>query len=478
MGSSIAFFPAHAVSGPSAAPLLDSLEVLFAADPRKSPAGKIICVDLLCNLAQPSIDSLQSITAAIRALDTMLLSYQPMRCSEFLSSHFNMGLQFLPPGLVFTRDAGEADPLFLNRLHAYDQAGIIQRKLMDIAENITARKETKQFEALKKTLYFVQDINRFIPSRSSGFLLAADRLWCFEKLIGVARTLYEKDDIKGGHIRIVDFLKNGTKTLIMENNTVSLFIDYKNGGQLFEIDFKSRNFNACSALNPCRHGLPMIVECPHSKTAFVDHCMPIYSGIGDFLKLPDMEIGDFVSGDFGYKVKKTGAGIKAVLQRNGMLVQGDKSCPLNLEKVLGLEKDAAEITFVYQLSNHSLTPYALRFAVESTFVLPGIGAGMARITHGENTVSDLGATQFGLNQVTEWTLDDAYSGVRIRFKVQKPVDVWCFPTPAAQESEDPSQAVTIVMNSAVALEGSKAWTLMGTMVLKKLRIKKDVVDAI
>ena len=83
-----------------------------------------------------------------------------------------------------------------------------------------------------------------------------------------------------------------------------------------------------------------------------------------------------------------------------------------------------------------------------------------------------------MNQVTEWTLDDAYSGVRIRFKVQKPVDVWCFPTPAAQESEDPSQAVTIVMNSAVALEGSKAWTLMGTMVLKKLRIKKDVVDAI
>ena len=478
MGSSMAFFPAHAFPAASVPRFLESMDALFEADPRKGSPAKILCVDMLLNCAQQSSDSLDSISAAIRSLDSTILSCQPMRCSEFMSSHFNMGLQFPPPSLVFTRDAEEADSLFLNRLHAYDQAGIIQRKLMDLAENIAGRKESKPFETIKKSLYFVQDISRFMPSRLSGFLQATDRLWSFEKLIDIQRILYEKDNIKGGHIRIIDFLKNGTKTLILENSSLSVCIDYKNGGQLFEIDYKTRNFNACSALNPCRHGLPMIVECPQSKTAFVDHCLPIYSGIGDYLKLPEGELGDFVAGDFGYKVKKTAGGIKAVLQRNGTLMQGDKNCPLNLEKVIGLEKDNAEITFVYQLSNNSLTPYALRFGVESTFVLPGIGRNMAEITQGSAEYGDLGNKQFSMNQVTEWTIDDAFCGVRMHFKVQKPVDVWCFPVDAAQESEDPSHAVTLVINTGVTLEGTKAWTLLGTIAFKKLRIKKDAVDAI
>jgi len=42
--------------------------------------------------------------------------------------------------------------------------------MMDIAENIAARKETKLFEPMKKTLFFVQDVNRYVPSQSSGFM--------------------------------------------------------------------------------------------------------------------------------------------------------------------------------------------------------------------------------------------------------------------------------------------------------------------
>jgi hypothetical protein len=478
MGSAMAFFPSQVVSAIASERLLNSLDAQFDADPRKTFPTKIICVDVLHDLARGSAETLDAIKQTLRALDTMLLSYQPMRCSEFLSSHFTLGLHYMPPSLAMERDARDGDPYFLNRLHAYDQAGIIQRKLMDVAENLAGRKETKSFESLKKTLFFVQDINRFLPSRSSGFLQASDRLWCYEKLIDIERTLHDKDEIKGGHIRITDFLKNGTKTLIMANNNLSLFIDYKNGGQVFEIDYKSRNFNACAALNPCRHTMPMIVECPHSKTGFVDHCLTPATGMQEFWNTSGLELGDFVTGDFGYKVKKTATGIKAVLSRNGTLIQADKNCPLTMEKVIGLEKDHAEISFVYQLSNHSLTPYSLRFAVESTFVLPGIGREMARITRGKDDYSDLGKNPFSLSHVTEWTLDDAYSGVRMHFNVQKPIDVWCFPVRAAEEAEDASHAVTLVINAEVNLEGAKAWTLMGTLGFKKLRIKKEPSDEI
>ncbi|HEX7510030.1 MAG TPA: hypothetical protein VF335_01910, partial [Chitinivibrionales bacterium] len=130
MGSSIAVFPSHAVSADATPMFLESIDALFDADPRKGAPAKIICVDMLLNLAQESAADLDAVTAALRKLDSMLLFHQSSRCAEFLSSHFNLGLQFPPSSLVFSRNAEEADSLFLNRLHAYDQAGIMQRKRM------------------------------------------------------------------------------------------------------------------------------------------------------------------------------------------------------------------------------------------------------------------------------------------------------------------------------------------------------------
>ena len=71
--------------------------------------------------------------------------------------------------------------------------------------------------------------------------------------------------------------------------------------------------------------------------------------------------------------------------------------------------------------------------------------------------------------ITGWNLDDLESGTRLGFSLQKAVDVWCFPTAAQEGSHDGPHAVTMVINTPVTIEGSKAWSLMGSIVLKKLR---------
>ncbi len=171
------------------------------------------------------------------------------------------------------------------------------------------------------------------------------------------------------------------------------------------------------------------------------------------IRLP--ELGDFYSGDFTYKVKKTPTGIKAAFNRNGTLVQGDKNCPLNLEKVFGLEKDFPIISFVYQFSNHSLTSYAFKFALEMTFALPGIGSEKARITQGKNAFGDINKKPFSMNGITKWNLEDLQSGIRLCFAVQKPVDVWCFPVASPAGSHDASHAVTMAITSPSALRAAR-----------------------
>jgi hypothetical protein len=477
MGSTMALFPALVVAQSGFSETCAKLESLFWEDTRSGTSGKIICLDVIYSLSPSSRNSAADLTAAFHALDKLLLTYQTVRCGEFLSSHFSLGLIHLASGLVLARDHAEGRPDFLNELHSFDHVGLLQRKMMDIAENIASRKETKDVAAAKKNLFFVQDISHFLPSAVGGFLQAQDRQWCYSKMIEIERNLFAGEDIVGGHIRITDLLRNGNKTIVMANKNLSLCIDYKNGGQVFEIDFKPRNFNLCAAPGP-RHRLPMIVDAPYSKTAFLDHCLALETGIEDFSRNRFRESGDFLSEDFGYKVKKTSTGIKTVLLRNGTLLQGEKNCPLTVEKALGLEKDSSLISFAYQLSNNSLTPYAFRFGMEMTISLPGLGSEMASIIQGKTVHTDLGDKSISMERITEWVLEDTAIGMRISFAVQKPMDVWCFPLRPEQDAGAPAQAMTLFLSMPVSLEGAQVWGLMGSMELKKIRARPEALDEI
>ncbi len=476
-GSSMALFPATVAAYADIAGLFAKLDALFEEDARPAPSGKLLCVDMIYSLSRPAQNMDADLAVVFRTLDKLLLTYQTVHCGEFLSSHFSLGLNHLAAGLVLAREDAEAHPDFLNELHTFDHVGIIQRKMMDIAENIASRKETRDAGAIKKGLFHVQDISHYLPSAAGGFLQAHDRQWCYSKMIEIEGKLYADEEIVGGHIRITDLLRNGNKAIVMSNKNLAACIDYKNGGQVFEIDFKPRNFNLCAALGP-RHRIPMIVDAPFSKTAFIDHCLPLETGIDDFSHNRFRECGDFVSEDFGYKVKKTSSGIKTVLFRNGTLLQGEKNCPLTVEKVIGLEKDSSTVSFAYQLSNNSLTPYAFRFAVESAFSLPGLGSAMVRIVRGKTESGDAGERDFSMEGVTEWTLEDTAIGIQIRFSTQKPVDVWCSPLGRENGGAAAPQALAVTITAPVSLEGTNVWSLMGTMELKKTRALKETADEI
>jgi hypothetical protein len=479
-GSSTVLFPVHSVYPSTVSGNMETwIGDQFKADAATSLPVKLLCIDFLCPLLpQDMAVTQQGLRDAAAVFDRLLLTYQPICFTEFLSSNPPQGLMYLPQSLVLRRDDSDTAPHFVNYLHSFDQVGIIQRKLMDIADSVGAKRDSKHMEPHKKTLFFVADINRFIPSKSSGFTRLHDRMWCYDKLICIEQDMRERDGVTGGQIRIADFLRNGGKSIIMTNKNLAVYVDHKNGGSVFEIDFRRRRFNVCAGYNPSRHALPMVIEPGLSYTMFVDRIVDTATLPEAYRAKAAAELGDFYCGAYDYKIKKTGDGIKVSLHRQGSLLQGERNCPLGMEKMLGLEKDHPELSFVYQLTNNSLTPYSFRLAIELTVSLPGIATDTAFLQSEKKKINDLRSGIVELSQVTQWQVADPSCGVMLACSLQKPVDVWCIPAVPPGVEPQQSEAITLVLTTPVALDGNGIWSLMGKLQFKRVALSRRQADEI
>jgi hypothetical protein len=479
MGDSIALFPSHVLHHYSApADIIDWLEKLISRDEKTNGNERLVVMHYLLPLESAGgIDPYRWLKFAVAEIDKRILLYQPLLLNEARALQPPMGLQHLPACLPLhdTQEQGEPN-FFLNRLHSFDQIGIIQRKMMELCDRVATIKEQRLAERLKHRLYFLQDINRFLPMKGAGFTSLSDRLWTFGQLILVEKEVRGHEKPEGGRIRISDFLRNGNKSIIMSNDSLKVYCDYKNGGHIFELDYRDRALNLCAAFNPTPHSPPDILSPGKSFTSFIDRIHAVETASADFIAGTVRDLGNFADGAFEYKIKKTASSVKTVLSRQGSFERGDKPLPLNMEKVFGLEKDSGILSFVYQLGNHSLTSMGFTFAIELAFSLPGAVDRQARLICGKTSHANIGWESVLLEQTTKWSLADLSAGIRLQFVTQKPLDVFCLPIMGGEHSPDPSCGVRLVLVSRVSLEQSSTWTIAGNIVCKKLREKRKVAD--
>jgi hypothetical protein len=481
-GDFIALFPTHILHHFSApADITDWMEKLISRDESGQGGEKLIAVHYLLPLQpQGGIDPCRWLSYAVEEIDKRILLCRSVLLQEAASLQPPLGLQHLPACLPLHEPPdGQAPHYFLNRLHSFDQIGIIQRKLLEIYDRAAAVKDGRLAGRIRHLLYFLQDINRFLPLKNSGFTVLSDRQWMYSQLIGIERTLREHEGTSGGKIEITDFLRNGNKSITMSNNALKVCIDYKYGGRIFELDFCDRAINLCAALNPAQHALPDILSPGKTWAAFIDRILPEQTAPADFTGGTTKDQGTFAGGAFEYKIKKTGSSVKTVLSRQGSFQRDDKTIPLGIEKVFGLEKDAPSLSFVYQLSNNSLAPFSLTFAVELYLSLPGAAGHDAHLVAGKTVYPNIGWESVILQKTTRWNLNDLASGVRLQFFTQKPVDVHCLPVPGSELGSDPSCGIRLILAVPVTLAQSSTWSLIGNIRCRKIREKqKGASDAI
>jgi hypothetical protein len=454
------------------------IEKIYASDKNESQGDLIAILQYQFPLREEGeSDPFRWLKYAATEIDKHILNYQPVTFGEILRDTQPLGLQYIPASLMMG-NANLVDLHFLNYLHSFDQIGIMQRKLMDLYTQVSEITDPRISLHVRKELFFIQDINRFLPGKDSGFENTNDRLWTFSKMIELEKEISEQAGNNGGQIRITDFLRNGNKSIILSNKSVKLYIDYSCGGTIFEFDYRDRRINLCSAYNPVPHSRPDILAAGKSRAWFTDRLFNPETSAADILNGRTADLGNFLNSQFTYKVSKNATGIRAALTKHGALLRNDKPCPLILEKVYGLEQNTSALSFVYQFSNQSLTPYTFRFTTELSFSLPGLQSGNVRIVNGKQIIDKIGIDHIQIEGATRWYFEDTLCGLRILFQTQKPLDIWCLPTLNADQHPDPSLGIRILLTTNIILDSSAGWKLIGKLSCKRMRKASGDIDVL
>lgn len=462
-GSSIAVFPVwsyHSYNAPQS--LVRWIKETY---PQEKADPRMLVLRYMYSLQFPDNEKEQQewIEKIAAEIDKHILELHPLRFKDVLGETPPLGLHYFPSSLVPSHNE-PASPYFLNHLHCYDQIGILQRKLMETCGETRNIKEAKIADKLKRQLFFSQDINRFLPSEQAGFTSITDRLWTYSKLIEAERELYKLKETQNGVIRLTNFLRNGYKSIIMSNRHLKVYIDHKNGAQIYELDYNERLFNAAAVYNPKIRSRPNIIIPRESRLGFCDKIFTEPVTCGNYVSGVSKESSNFSDSPFEYTFKNTPAGVKVLLSSLGGFIKEGRSCPLGMEKVFGLEKESSSLSYSYKLSNNTLTSYSFTFGVELPLALTGILDKKALLINGKK--------EFGLNvekplileNITAWEIEDPVLGVKTLFVTQKSVNVWIFSPEGGQNG------IIMMISCPVTLDPNGTFALTGKISFKKLKI--------
>ncbi len=478
-GSSIAVFPARSYNKHNAPQSLQGwIENTFPTEsPNQTP--RLYVLRYLHSLQDEANEAEQYswIEQISSELDKRILQFQPVKIKDALGSTTPLGLHYFPSSLVPSNNE-PSSPYFLNHLHCHDQIGILQRKLMEACDNIRNLKDSKRVKSLNKQLFFVQDINRFLPSESAGFSNISDRLWTYGKLIDIERELHDLSGNKGGVIRLTDFLRNGYKSIIVANRSLKLYMDHKNGAQIYELDYRDRSFNACAAYNPRIRSRPNVISSGESRLSFAEKIFTDPISCNDYRTGVAKDAGNFSTSPFEYTFRKSTTGVKVALKCQGGFFKSDRNCPLGMEKVIGLEGDNAVLTFSYQLSNNSLTNYQFTLGIELALALPGCSENKARIVGDKKSIHPLGQSPVMIENISNWEIEDSLAGIKMQFVTQKQVNVWAIPPEPLQMQNTALQGIILMINCPVSIDESSSWSFVGKVGFRKLRVKDSDDDTI
>ncbi|MCL2689307.1 MAG: DUF1926 domain-containing protein, partial [Chitinispirillia bacterium] len=197
---------------------------------------------------------------------------------------------------------------------------------------------------------------------------------------------------------------------------------------------------------------------------------------GDYISGVSKDCSNFSDSPFEYTFKNTSAGVKVLLSGLGGFTKEGRSCPLGMEKVFGLEKDKAALSFSYKLSNNALTNYSFTFGIELPLALAGCLNKEAALICDKKKYDLGGELPVIVENVTEWEIEDWDVGVKMQFVTQKSVNIWAFPPDGGQIKS--SNGIIMMISCPVTLDPNAAFAFTGKISFKKLKSKSSRHDSI
>jgi len=297
-----------------------------------------------------------------------------------------------------------------------------------------------------------------------------------------------------------DFDADGYQEVLLSNPSVNLYFSLRNGGSLYELDFKPAGVNLLDTMTRREesyhkklkeldensekknednqndsvasiHDLVVTKEKGlqnmlfydwYRRTSMLDHFLRPDTKLKDFAHSQYTEAGDFVNQPFISDVAKEDGEVHLRLSRVGQVEQNGQPNRLNVAKEITLARQGAEIRIEYRVRNLEEKKLSLWFGIEFGFALLAGDAPDRNYIFPGHPLEDSRLRSTGVVENTdEVQLKDEWLKLLVSLKSATPATFWRFPIETISQSEGGFERVyqssVVFPNWKLELQAGEEW---------------------
>ncbi len=326
---------------------------------------------------------------------------------------------------------------FRNFFVKYPEANRMHKKMLGVSRRLQALSKAKtliggekkeaELKQARLELYKAQCGCAYWPGLSGGlhnnFLRHAVYSHLIKAELELARL--QRGSRPYVELNVTDFDRDGEDEVVLSNSFLNLYFAPKQGGALFELDYKPKAYNLINTL---------------SRFCLVDHFLSAETTLEEFRQAKYREAGDFAAGEYSFMPQRKQGEVGLRLVRQGAV----DGAPIKIEKKITLLAKQSIFTIEYDISNIGTETDDFWFGLEFNFSI--FQDGYYSIA-GHN-LEDKSLTSRGESeQVTKVKLVDESTGFDVLLETDKPACLWRFP------------GVALLPNWRFRLEPEENWAL-------------------
>lgn len=361
--------------------------------------------------------------------------------SDYLEDYPSQGRIYLPSGSYsemmkwsMPQKTGEnGNGYFRNFFVKYPEANNMHKKMLYVSNKLQTQskgksllgghRKSKELKKAKQELYRGQCSCAYWHGMFGGLYLNHLRHAVYSSLIKAEIEL-EKLNRAGKpfvELTLTDFDKDGADEVLLANNLLNLYFSPRQGGALFELDYKPKAFNLINTLGW------------RDESANTNDGQPRFSLVDHFLSRSDKsEIGDFVNSEYSFMPRREESEVGIRLSRLGSV----EGASVKVDKSVTLLAKQSIFSVEYEVRNLGTEPDEFWFGVEFNFSLlagnsPDRYYEIANVTLDDKTLASRGETK----QVSALKLVDEWSGFDVLLEMSEPAQLWRYPIETISQSE-------------------------------------------
>ena len=382
---------------------------------------------------------------------------------------------------------------FKNFLVKYPEANSMQKKMQFISGLVAEAKSKKALEYLYKG----QCNCAYWHGVFGGLYLNHLRSAVYSNLIKAQKELDKAAHKDANWVESVetDLDCDSYDEVLVSNSKLELDFSPRNGGTIFELDFKPLALNMTNTLARRREpyhdkalekakardtgkkddGIDSIHNVSREKDAelvadlsydsyrrvsLLDHFLKEGTTVKDFAACKYGEAGDFLGGEYKYDIRKEAKpkGIAVELSREGnYYVAPGEAYKLKVAKTVSVKPDSQEMEIEYKVTNIDTREFEPWFGVEFNYSLKDPHLNKVGEAHG----------------LTNINVNDQWYGVKIDFELSKAADLWYFPIETVSDSdqglERTYQELSLLFHWKFKLAPREVW---GVKIRKNIKIEE------